>query len=159
MANAPEAIDLLRSIDNSLKALIAAVQPLLMQVRAAQPKPVASDRDLDGRYGDPVLKFTPRDWTGAPFKGRPFSECPPDLLDLVAQTFDYFATQAEQKNERANNGKPVADYKRADAARARGWARRIRDGRHVQRTAVATTGAPSGWSEDSDSDGWGEVQH
>ncbi len=41
------------------------------------------------------------------------------LLDLVAETFDYFAGQAEAKDERTDKGKPVAEYKRADAARAR----------------------------------------
>lgn len=116
-------IELLLSIDASLKTLVA-------EKRAAAPKPIASDRDLDGPHGDPVLKFNPRDWTGAPYKGRRFSECPPELLELVAETFDWFAQQAEQKHERTNAGKPVADYKRADAARARGWAKRIRDGKH-----------------------------
>src|SRR4051812_3257585 len=114
-----EALVLLRSIDASLKELVAAH-------RRTQPKPVASDRDLDGKYGNPVLKFDPRDWTGPSHKGRHFSECPAALLDLAAETFDWFASQAEAKNERTNNGKPVADYKRADAARARGWAKRIR---------------------------------
>ena len=135
------AIQLLESIDASLKLLVG-------QQRAAQPKPIASDRDLDGKYGDPVLKFMPRDWTGPPFKGRAFSECPPDLLDLVAETFDYFAKKADETNERTNAGKPVADYKRADAARARGWAQRIRNGRHVQRHATAPAAVPSGWDEE-----------
>ncbi len=151
MAGGQEAIDLLRSIDNSLKALIAAVQPVLMQVRASQPKPVASDRDLDGRYGNPELKFDPRDWTGPSFKGRKFSECPAELLDLVANTFDYFAQQAEKNNERTNGGKSVADYKRADAARARGWAKRIREGRHVQhaREPIAV-GVTAKWAGEDD---------
>lgn len=138
-----EALGLLRSIDASLKELVR-------QKRAAAPKPVASDRDLDGKYGNPVLKFNPRDWTGAPCKDRRFSDCPPDLLDMVAETFDYFAGQAEAKDERASNGKPAADYKRADAARARGWAKRIRDGRHVQ-----TSSFGSSTSGDTGSDGFG----
>lgn len=145
-----EAIDLLSSIDRTLKALLAIVQPLVVQVRAAQPKPVASDRDLDGKYGDPVLKFKPRDWTGAPFTGRRFSECPPALLEMVAETCDYFAQQAEQKNERTNNGKPVADFKRADAARARGWAKRMRDGTHQQPVGVGAEHDAAEWAGDSD---------
>lgn len=133
-----EAIDLLRSIDASLKLLVA-------QSRSAAPKAVASDRDLDGPHGDPTLKFAPRDWTGPTFKGRRFSECPPDLLDMVADTFEWFASQAEQKNELTSAGKPVAQYKRADAARARGWAQRARDGKH------APAGPPSQeWAETGD---------
>ncbi len=147
-----EAIALLQSINGTLKAMLALAQQRTAQVRAAQPKPIASDRDLDGKFGNPELKFNPRDWTGAPCKGRHFSECPPDLLDMVANTFDWFAEQAEQKHEMTNQGKPVADYKRADAARARGWAARIRAGRHVPNAADPTSnpawteGEPEEWA-------------
>lgn len=87
---------------------------------------VAPDADLDGPYGDPELRFTPRDWTGEPHKGRRFSECPPDLLDLVASSLDYFAAKAEKEGKTTASGKPVADFNRKDAARARGWAARLR---------------------------------
>lgn len=137
-----EAIDLLRSIDASLKALLA-------QTRASQPKPVASDRDLDGKYGDPQVKFNPRDWTGDSCKGLRMSQCPADFLDMLASTFDYFAQQAEKNNERTNNNKPVADYKRADAARARGWAQRNRNG---HRPAASVNG--DGWAEDEQGEAW-----
>lgn len=120
-----EILTVLRSIDASLKTLI-------QQAAANKPKPVATDRDLDGNYGNPVVKFDPRDWTGASCKGLKFSDCPAPFLDLLAETFDYFAGQAEAKNEKTNSGKSVADYKRQDAARARGWAARIRSGRHIQ---------------------------
>lgn len=149
MANADRAIALLESIDASLKEL-------LRRKQAAGPKPVAPDRDLDGPHGDPEVKFNPRDWTGATCKGRRLSECPPEFLDLLAETFDYFGDQAEQKNERTNSGKPVATYKRADAARCRGWAKRMRDGTH--RAPVTTTPEPpADW--ESDGDGWDAASH
>lgn len=93
---------------------------------------VASDRDLDSQYGDPEVRLNkmPRDWTGPSYKGRKFSECPPELLDMLADMFEYFAKKAEESGE-THNGKPVAPYKRKDAARARGWAKRIRDGKHT----------------------------
>jgi hypothetical protein len=147
MANPQEAVDLLRSIDSSLKVL-------LRHFAAAAPKAVASDRELDGTHGDPVLRFTVRDWTGPSYKGRRFSECPADLLDLVASSLDYFAQQAEQKNEQYK-GKPIAPYKRSDAARARGWAARIRAGKH--NLSAADTG--DGFGEDdglSDDEGFGD---
>jgi hypothetical protein len=56
------------------------------------------------------------------------SQCPAEFLDLLAGTFDYFAKQAEKNNETTSAGKPVAPYKRKDAARARGWAARKRNG-------------------------------
>jgi hypothetical protein len=139
-----EAIDLLRSIDASLKLLV-------VQLRVTQPKPVASERDLRSKFGDPILRFDPRDWHGPSYKGRKLSECPADLLDLVAETFEWFASQAETKGETTDTGKPVAEYKRLDAARARGWAKLIRDGRHTPSPVGGSNGqhaAPAGWAQD-----------
>ncbi len=147
-----EAIGLLTAIRDHLASIDASMRELAAKRRATAPKEIASDRDLDGRYGDPTVKFMPRDWTGPSFKGRRFSECPPELLDQFANTFDWFAEQADQKNERTNKGEPVSRYKRADAARARGWAARIRSGKHVQSPADATG---EGWSE-GDGDGASE---
>lgn len=99
------------------------------RVKAAQSAPgpaVAADSDLDGRYGDPEVKAKdPRDWTGEPMQGRRFSECPAEYLEMVAERLDYFAeknatgTEEEQKKAR---------YQKLDAARARGWAKRVRAG-------------------------------
>lgn len=128
----PETIALLKSIDLSLRKLVViADRKAEERVKAAQNTPgpaAASDADLDGPYGDPPVKFDPRDWTGESCKGLTFSECPAEFLDMLAETFDYFAQKAEEKNEMTTTGKPVAPYKRKDAARARGWARRIRAG-------------------------------
>lgn len=133
---------LLVSIDASLKVIAAGVRAR----QAAAPKPLASDRDLDGSHGNPEVKFQPRDWSGEPCKGRRMSECPPAFLDMLAETLDYFAHKAEETNEQTTGGKPVAGYKRADAARARGWAKRIRDGKHVPAASAATPGTgDSGW--------------
>lgn len=124
MAATAESLALLRSIDASLKQLVK-------HFAAAAPKVIASDRDLDGQHGDPELRFTVRDWTGPNYKGRRFSECPADLLDLIAESLDYFARKSDEADERTTRGHKVADYRRADAARARGWAKRIRDGKHA----------------------------
>lgn len=139
MGDRDEVIGLLRSIDASLKLLV-------QQQKATAPKPVASDRDLDGKYGDPILRFIPRDWTGASFKNCHFSQCPADLLDIVAESLEWFGKQADEKGELTDRGKPVGDYKRADAARARGWAKRIREGK-VPAAAAADTPS-SDWNND-----------
>ena len=118
----------LRSIDESMKQLVTAANRRA-KASIGDGGDVASDRDLDDRYGDPIIKFLPRNWTGDQrFKGKHMSEMPPDLLDMVAETFDYFAKKAEESNEMTDKGKPVAPYKRMDAARARGWAKRLRSG-------------------------------
>lgn len=142
MGASEETLTLLRSIDASLKVLVA-------QSRVNAPKPIADDRDLDSQYGNPVLKFMPRDWTGASFKDRPFSECPADLLEMVANTLDYFAEQSEQKGETTSSGKAVAPYKRKDAARARGWAKRVREGRVPVKAGASGEAGESGDEWDS----------
>lgn len=149
-----ESLSLLRSIDASLKSMDGVLKQLLKQRQAATPKPIASDQDLDGKWGDPVLKFSPRDWTGAPFKNSHYSQCPPALLDLVADSLDWFAQEAERKGELTTKGKPVAEFRRADAARARGWAKRMRDGKHQ---APVTT-APADDFGDQDASGFGDEQ-
>ncbi len=123
----------LKSIDESLKTLVELSRTRLARAVAPSGGPgVASDRDLDGKYGDPEVKLSPRDWSGPSMKGRRMSECPAEFLDLLAEMLDYFATKSEQKDEKTTSGKPVAPYKRTDAARARGWAARIRSGKHKQ---------------------------
>lgn len=111
-----------QSIDASLKALLA------LQ-RGNAPAVVANDADLDGQWGDPIVKTKdPRDWSGESQIGKPFSECPPVYLDLVASRLDFFAEKAEAENTLTSGGKPVAPFNRRDAARARGWAARLRNG-------------------------------
>lgn len=145
--NVPESILLLRSIDASLKELVSGMRAR----KAAGPKEVASDRDLDGKYGDPKVTANPRDWNGPSFKGRKYSECPAEFLDLVAEMMDYFAQKADQNNERTDKGKPVSFYKRGDAARARGWAKRIREGKHTPPPVESNGhGFASGGQDDSD---------
>lgn len=142
-----EIVALLASIDASLKALVG--RQGAPQAAPSSPAAVASDRDLDGPYGDPVIKAKdPRDWTGLTMAGRKFSECPAEYLDMLADRYDYFAEKADEANEVASNGKPKSYYSRLDAARARGWAARIRAG--GVKPAAATAPAP-GWADDPDS--------
>jgi len=120
--------------------------------RQAQPDVprVASDADLDSKFGDPEVRAkSPRDWTGPPMQGKHFSECPAEYLDLVADRLDYFAGQNEAERDAESMKK--ARYNRLDASRARGWATRIRAGykpRPRQDAAPMEAGDP-GFSDDS----------
>ena len=130
----PEVLAVLKSIDASLKALVAG--------RPAEPAPsaptVASDRDLDGQYGDPEVKARdPRDWTGPTMKGRRFSQCQPEYLDMVAERLDYFSSQIKGETEEEQK---KLKYQKLDASRARGWAKRLR----------------SGWKPAPSAPGWGD---
>lgn len=126
-----ESINLLRSIDATLKGILRALS-------ASTGAAIASDADLDGPHGDPAIKAKdPRDWSGPPMTGRRFSECPPEYLDLLADRFDYFASKEEDAKK--------ARYNQLDASRARGWAQRIRSGRVPQPAGVISG---SEWPED-----------
>lgn len=88
---------------------------------------VADDRDLDGKYGDPTVRKDPKRWLddgGESYVGMPFSHCPPEYLETLASLLDWKADRDDEKG--TEDGKKYARFARIDAARARGWAARIR---------------------------------
>ena len=92
---------------------------------------VASDRDLDSEWGDPVVKKDPKRWIdggGDSYASCRMSQCPSDYLNALANLYDWQADKDEESNASYvnNAGKTVftAPFKRKDAARARGWAKR-----------------------------------
>lgn len=130
-----ESLAYLKSIDASLKSLVSLAQ------RMVPAEPV----DLDGPHGDPIVNASdPRDWLGEPMKGRHFSQCPAAYLDLWAQRLDYFANKAAEAHEVTTSGNPREPYLRKDAARARGWAARIRaNGKPAETKQDDTAAFPS----------------
>src|SRR4051812_19166212 len=52
---------------------------------AAEVAP-ASDAELDGEHGNPVVKWDPKyGWDGPSYAGSRFSDCPADYLEVVAK--------------------------------------------------------------------------
>ena len=116
----------LTSIDESLKRLVS-IAELRVNAREQQNQHAPANPhyaralDLDGPYGDPLVKAkSPKDWLGDDMTGRHFSECPAEYLDLVADRLEYFAGKETDEKKRG--------YITMDAARARGWSARIRAG-------------------------------
>ena len=119
--------------DAAMAARLTAIEARLAALEAAGAKPVASsdsnavadDRDLDSEYGDPVIRFGLKEkyWKEQPDPniGYKFSECSPEYLDATAK---YLSACAYMKRKEGDEKK--AGYKDRDAARARGWAKRIR---------------------------------
>jgi hypothetical protein len=123
---------LLRSIDASLKQLVAAsVQ------HVAGGAGAASEADLSDPRADETVKLNPRDWTGDSFKGHSMSMCPPAFLEELAKAHDYFAKKNEGKL--TDKGKPKSDFERRSAGRARGWAARLRAGWRPPAIATAAS--------------------
>ena len=109
----------------ALAARVEALERELGELRRLAPAPtrVASDRDLDGQYGNPIVRYPPRGWRGSPsYTGKRFSECPPEYLEVLAEEKAELAVRPKEGKER------FARYDELDAARARGWARRLRAG-------------------------------
>lgn len=88
---------------------------------------VAGDRELDSEWGNPSVRKDPKRWVGDSFAGCRLSECPPAYLDQLADLYDWMGDKDEEENK-LHKGKPTAPYKRRDAARCRGWAKRLREG-------------------------------
>lgn len=130
MSATQETLDLLKSIDARLETLVA-----LSKSKKRAEVVTASDKDLDSPHGNPEIKAKdPRDWTGPPMTGKRLSECPATYLDLLAERYDYFATKDPDEKKQ--------HYAKLDAARARGWAVRVRAGYKTSPT-VAPEGFPS----------------
>jgi len=83
---------------------------------------MASSADLDSERGDPAIKFNPRRWEGPSYVGFTYSQTCAEFLDLVAESLEWSADNPKAGKEK------YAAYDRKDAARARGWAHRFRNG-------------------------------
>lgn len=104
------------TIDEKQDAILA----LLAELIDMMPKPVATDREMNGDHGDPTMKFETKSTVGV--KGKRFSELTEKQLEALAHTFDFFA----KKNsvEKPDDAK----WDREKAKLARGWAKRKREG-------------------------------
>lgn len=130
----------------ALEARLAVVEARLTSGPVAVPSAsggsstVADDSDLDGQYGDPIVKFGLKEkwWKAQPDAniGYHFSECPADYLDAMAKYLT--ACEIMAKREGTPETLKKAHWKAIDASRARGWAKRVREGRVVQREQQAT---------------------
>lgn len=109
---------------------------------APQRAAAADDADLDSQYGNPEVKRDPPLWTKNN-PGRSVAPChmsdgPAEWLDAVAAFYDWQASQDETQGKTYTNKRgedvPTASFKRRDAARARGWAARVRAGKVKQAT-------------------------
>lgn len=76
----------------------------------------ADDADLDGKYGNPEVRFTLKGWED--MVGRKFSECPSEFLEEYAK----FLINLAKKNAKDPVKSKYAGWNAKDAARAKGWA-------------------------------------
>jgi hypothetical protein len=92
----------------------------------ASESAIASDRDLDGQYGNPTIKKDPARWKGDSFVGYRYSETTPEYLEEVASFNDWRASKDDEAKAVDSKNRPKSYWARKDAALARGWAKRLR---------------------------------
>lgn len=126
--------DRLDRIERKLDALLAAMKgasngrPAAPNAQASQGNQggVDGDVDIDGPRGDPEVRFMPKRWSGADYKGQKFSSCDPEFLDMLADAYEWFAQRDDESGAVDKNGSPKSKWSRLDAARARAWSARLR---------------------------------
>lgn len=115
----------------------------------ASPKPppptegvVATDYDLDCEWGNEDIRKDIKEkyWAGESQIGRRMSECPAEFLDGYARYKDASAHMNEKSGD-ADRAKYIG-YDRKSAARARGWAARIRAGKPLPIPRAVAAPAP-----------------
>lgn len=112
---------------------------------AAQALEVADTGDLDGPYGDPEIRKDPPRWTGESQVGKRYSECPADYLESLAGFNTWRAQKDDESGAVDAKGRPKSYWAKLDAARARGWAQRIRGSARVApRVTAHTSSAKNG---------------
>jgi len=113
--------DHLRRIEQKLDEVLkfARAQPT---ATVEYKQKTADDADLDGKYGDPEVRFTSKFWQGRDYTGYKFSDTSPEFLDQHARYLDARSQQQAGDPEKAK----YAGWSAKDAARARGWAARLR---------------------------------
>lgn len=136
MTGAEDIAEILRTVQRIEKMLLSKGTPSAGVTTTAGPAQgvCASDADLDGEYGDPEIRKDPPRWTGESFATRHYSQSTPEFLDNLAGFLDWKAGKDDEAAN-ASPGTPEAEAKvkyarwaRKDAARARGWAKRLRAG-------------------------------
>lgn len=119
-----------KAITDKLAAIESKLDKVLKATLSQSGGEVADDRDLDSEWGDPVIKFDLRetDWQGASMEGKRFSQCPVEWLDAKAKSDASYAEYLRGPKKGTDEDLKKATYREKDAARARGWAKRLRSG-------------------------------
>lgn len=139
--------DRLDRLEQKLDAILAALKTNGGGARAASANTGSAQEievDIDGPRGDPEVRFSPRNWTGADHKGRTYSACEPEFLDMLAEAFDWFARREDETNAVDKNGGPKSRWTRLDAARARAWSARLKGQGGGDASAAPRAKAPAG---------------
>ena len=130
----------------ALKRIEGKVDSLIAQKALAAMPTIADDASLDSKDGNPVVKITIKKWHGPVCKGRKYSECSPEFLDVLANTLTWMAENPQAGREKYSR------YNMLDAARARGWAKRLRGGWKPPADEYAQEAPAEDYNQDPETD-------
>lgn len=129
-ASAEIVLEALAKEVKELKSRVAALEGRGGGAQQGPAQSVASDADIDGQYGDPIIKYGLKEkyWPNQPDEniGYHLSECTPEYLDAMAKYLGACAYMARNPKDEKPVDEKKAGYKDKDAARARAWSARIR---------------------------------
>lgn len=133
-----EAVELLREISGALRIVLA---------RLPEPRiEPASDAELDGQYGNPILKVSPRGAGLRETKGLRMDECTVEELRALAGVFASFAQRNDAALALDAKGRPKSSWDRGSASLALGWA--ARKEREAKAAPVNAPGMGDAYEED-----------
>lgn len=130
MSDKSPSLEVLEQILATLKRIEARLPP--------PPPRTATDGELDGPYGDPVVRFQPRAIPEATeeVKGKRLSELSIAALEALVEAYDGFAQKNDAAGAVDKKGGPKSKWDRENAALCRGWiARKTRAKSGVRRAA------------------------
>lgn len=141
----------------TLEQRVAVLEAEVRGLKADKPigsrAPIEVNLDTD-KYADFAVRKSPPNWLtsgGHDFSGENISNTTPEFCDAIAEFLDWQAARDEEKNYSYVNGKGKtvfpAQYARQDAARARAWAKRLREEARKAATMQAPQGGDSGDDE------------
>lgn len=137
---------LLKSVDEKLTLLVNHLGAGKRSggARSRDDAEVATDDELDGRWGNPEVKRDPtaKYWEGESFMGTPFSDCPSDYLEALARYKEASAFMKEKQSPDDETQMKYARYDRRDAKLARGWALRNKGRSAAPTQPTARSSAP-----------------
>lgn len=122
--SAHEGCDICAKLDAltlQVAALVASFDAGKSRPAQTPSAPPPSNVDLDSDYGNFVVKKSPPRWKGIDYAGKRLSETEADFCDAIASLKQW----AAGKDREAGKDPKFAEL---DAARAAGWAARLRGG-------------------------------
>lgn len=114
----------LEELEARITAIEARIAALGSTAKGPGAKPIEANID-DPKWGDPEVRYVSKKWDGPNMVGRRFSGCTIDFLLFHANDLERSAQYKESTGDEQKIKYAMMD--RRDAAKARAWAKRLKE--------------------------------